>query len=119
MNGSLASVLCFLIALAASLAYGYWLGNYARQHGWTEACIRRRAGLLPYCAGAMATLAVIAVRVSTGKGWSAEGSPGQPLFWAMLGFLIGGGLTTVIVLRRARPGLKTAAPGEPVSKQRP
>jgi hypothetical protein len=69
----------FLIALVASLAYGYWLGGYAKRRGWTEDYARRRAALVPYCAGAVAVLVLLAVRISTGKGWSAEGSP-SPTF---------------------------------------
>jgi len=94
----------FLIALVASLAYGYWLGGYAKRRGWTEDYARRRAALVPYCAGAVAVLVLLAVRISTGKGWSAEGSPSRhAVFWVMLGFVIGGGLTKIIVLRRIRP----------------
>ena len=95
-------LLCFLIAFVASLAYGFWLGGYARRHRWSENYIRRKAALVPYFAGAVSTLALVAVRLSTGKGWIVEGSPGEVLFWAMLGFLLGGGLTTILVLRRIR-----------------
>jgi hypothetical protein len=92
----------FLIALAASAGYGYWLGGYAKRHGWSEDYVRRRAALAPYSAGAMAMLALAALRIKTGTGWTAEGSPAQGLFWVLLGFLLGGGITTIIVLRRAR-----------------
>ncbi len=96
-------LLCFLTALVGSLVYGYWLGGYARRHAWSEDHVRRRAAMVPYCAGAAATLGLVVVRLETGKGWAAEGSLGEVLFWVLLGFLLGGGLTMIIVMRRIRP----------------
>jgi hypothetical protein len=92
----------FVSALIASLGYGYWLGGYARKHGWSENYARRRAALVPYGAGVAVVLTLIAVRIKTGTGWTTEGSLSGGLFWVMLGFLLGGGLTTIIVLRRLR-----------------
>ena len=96
-------LLCFLLALVASLAYGFWLAGYAQRHGWSEKYARSRAALAPYCAGTVLVLIHIAVRIGSGKGWTVEGSPAEALFSAMLGFLVGGGLTTIVVLRRIRP----------------
>jgi len=95
-------LLWFLAALIASLGFGYWLGGYAQRRGWSEDHLKRRAPLAPYSACAIAVLALMIVRLRTGERWTAAGSVAEALFWMMLGFLLGGGLSTVVVRRRMR-----------------
>ena len=82
-------LLCFLIGFVVSLVCGYWFGGYAKRHGWTGDYVARRTALVPYSALAVA---LIAIRI--------KGSPIDPVFWVTFGFLMGGGFTVLIALRR-------------------
>jgi hypothetical protein len=94
MNISIPYLLGFLGATAVSCAYGYWLGGYAKRHGWDRDFAKRRAGLAPYIAGLAASALFAVLRVQTGVAHSE-------LMWTGLGFLWGGLIVLWIVLRRA------------------